>query len=488
MINRVRYVNFKRYSDITLDLNKKITVLVGPNSSGKSSLLKGILAFKQTYEDPTDHTGFVSEGKYVDIGHFDEYVRNHDSDEKVTFVFEVEGFLRPVFRPSILRNINRAFISISHREDPQTRHGRVEEYSVYLSSDANDEIQDLKNLSLFIKYHRMQKSEEAFKIEMSDELLSAVEQSRNRPRSMSDGSSNQDIPSISAQRFNRGDLQAQRDNQRGMLTQIVRGGYDESVDAIQFLERLVIQPIHTKLAEDLNQRFFALAALREKPARSVKRTDERRTVGSAGENTASVYFSLRQRAIKAGARNSSVRENFAKLDGWFNALKLGKDIEINSWRDLIDMRTRTHDAAKRSDSVVDIGVGFSQASPVLVQLAAMPDDAMLIMEQPELHLYPWAQSKLGQIFCDEVQNTHKRIVLETHSEHIIGGIQLHISGNRKRGSGLKPSDIQILYVDTNSKIVKLEIDEYGEFTTEWPAGFFDQTIQTYRKILQNKID
>ena len=492
MIKSIRYENFKRYNSAALSLDRRITILVGPNSSGKSSLLKGLLAFKQTYEDPTDHAGFVAEGAYVDIGHFEEYVKDHNHEGEVGFIFEISGPFRLSSRVSPSKTIVKVYVEIVHEEDPQTKHGRVSSYAIYFIEDgAKINEGDFRNSKLYIIYRRMQKAEEFFKIDVSEDLFGVF----YSPRKARSGAAAQPDEKLTAEayarlcsRLVRGDVQAQRDNQRGMLLGVSRGSYDETIEALLFFERYTVQNIHAQLVDELTKRLFALAALREKPSRSVKRTDERWTVGSKGENTASVYFALRQRAIKAGKRNSSTQDDFSRLNNWFQMLKLGREIEINSWRDLIDMRTRTNTSSSQSDSVVDIGVGFSQAAPILVQLAVMADDAMLITEQPELHLYPWAQTKLGQIFCEESFRTRKRIVIETHSEHLIGGVQLHLSKSRLRpASGLRPDDVQVLYVDSDASIKKLEIDEYGEFRSEWPSGFFDETIRTYREIMRNKV-
>lgn len=265
--------------------------------------------------------------------------------------------------------------------------------------------------------------------------------------------------------------------------------YDfEVLNFIRNLENLLVQPFHSTFVTDLTERTFALAALREVPQRSGPRTDERYRVGSRGQNTASVYFNFRQRASKAGKRRSKIREDFARLEGWLQELKLAKNVDLGSWRDLLDLRASVGGGRGESDSIVDIGVGVSQTLPILVQLAVMPEGARLILEQPELHLYPWAQAEIGRIICDEAKRGQKPLLIETHSEHIVRGVQRHVSYARPYGSGdyLSHEQVAVLYVHETGRIERLQLDENGEFSDVWPEGFFDQGLEAFGEIMENK--
>jgi predicted ATPase len=486
MLGSVTYRDFKRYQNTTLSLSSPITVLVGPNSSGKSSLLKGILAFKQTYEDPSDHAGFMSHGQYVDIGLFSEYVRDHDVKNTASFTFEIANFGHNPFRSAEPIKFNTAFVTIEQSEDPQTKHGRVDLYTVHLFQDFEGEASH-EDTKYFIQYRRMQKSEERFRISVSRELYNLLASARLSPQQKQNVQSD-DMYNRAMQKCASGQVQAQRDNKRGMTIDFSKSIFDESIEVLYRIERLFVERAHGLLVAALTSDLFALAALRSKPSRSFKRTDERRTVGSEGQNTASVFSDLRERSIKSGVRRGRSREDFDRLEDWFRRLKLGERLDIGSYRDLLDMRMQSKKHGGIGESVVDIGVGFSQAAPILVQLAAMPDESVLILEQPELHLYPWTQTRLGQILCEEAKLHGKRLLIETHSEHLIHGMQLHVSETRKKsGAGLLSSDISIIYVDKDAGLTALNMDEYGEFTEPWPDGFFDQTISVYRKIIENKL-
>ncbi|WJH42125.1 DUF3696 domain-containing protein [Aliirhizobium terrae] len=479
MINAVRYKSFKRYEDATLDLSKPLTILVGPNSSGKSSLIKGLLAFKQTYGDPADHAGFIAQGQYVDIGNFVEYSKNHDINGQITFAFAVK---LPV--AYFARNISTVFIEINHQNDPQTGHGRVVSYALFMSEDSSRVvIDDYEHCEHWVRFRRMNKTDESFRMSLSEAMFDLV--SKRYRHGLSENLTYRKL----CKHLKTGGVQAKRDNKRGMSLSYERDPIPEDVIQFMFtLERVLLSRVHSVLFTSLTENTFALASLREKPVRSMTLTDERQTVGPTGAHTAAVYHYLRQRAVKAGKRNSRIKDDFGRLDEWFRRLRLGTEIEINSWRDLIDLRTKTAQGSSKSDSVVDVGVGFSQAAPILVQLAAMPDNTMMIVEQPELHLYPWSQTRIGEILCEETARGEKRVVLETHSEHVIHGVQLHISNVRAgKYHGLSHDDVQIIYISEDAKIRRISLNEFGEFESNWPDGFFDQTIQVYRTLMENRL-
>ena len=143
-------------------------------------------------------------------------------------------------------------------------------------------------------------------------------------------------------------------------------------------------------------------------------------------------------------------------------------------------------------SIDDVGFGFSQILPILAAKNApfsySPDQRLIILEQPEIHLHPKAQSFLANVLADYEEKSpitslsrdvdqyiSKRIhyLIETHSEHLVRGFQVEVAkGN------LSKDDIAIYYVgkykNGNSYVKLLPLDEKGQFTEPWPEGFFDQ--------------
>jgi predicted ATPase len=132
----------------------------------------------------------------------------------------------------------------------------------------------------------------------------------------------------------------------------------------------------------------------------------------------------------------------------------------------------------------DIGVGISQVVPVLV--GAMDSrNEIIVIEQPEIHLHPWLQAELGDVFIDSAMTRGNRFVLETHSEHLILRIMRRIRENTHNKvpddrQPLTTRDVCVLYVtpgSDGSQIRELRINDQGDFVDPWPEGFFEDRLK-----------
>jgi hypothetical protein len=109
---------------------------------------------------------------------------------------------------------------------------------------------------------------------------------------------------------------------------------------------------------------------------------------------------------------------------------------------------------KRTDTRVshrDVGIGVSQVLPVLVSAYAAHNQIVAI-EQPEIHLHPSLQAELGDVFIESaLSGSTNTFLLETHSEHLILRIMRRmretVNGNLPDGMhSVAPDDVSILYV------------------------------------------
>ncbi|RLA82500.1 MAG: hypothetical protein DRG78_07050 [Epsilonproteobacteria bacterium] len=96
----------------------------------------------------------------------------------------------------------------------------------------------------------------------------------------------------------------------------------------------------------------------------------------------------------------------------------------------------------------------------------------ILIENPEAHLHPSAQSRLG-IFLSDMANSGLKIILETHSDHIINGIRIAI-----KKETIKNDDVLFNFFEQGEKlgqntIREISIDKEGNLS-DWPKGFFDQ--------------
>ena len=122
-------------------------------------------------------------------------------------------------------------------------------------------------------------------------------------------------------------------------------------------------------------------------------------------------------------------------------------------------------------SPYNFGFGISYVLPVIVSGLIAPPGSILIVENPEAHLHPSGQSRIGQ-FLSQVSQDNLQVIIETHSEHVINGIRV----NSLRHD-IDPSKVCINFFSIDDKaehhIERIELTNRMDIT-KWPKGFFDQ--------------
>ena len=118
----------------------------------------------------------------------------------------------------------------------------------------------------------------------------------------------------------------------------------------------------------------------------------------------------------------------------------------------------------------NVGFGYSYVLPIIVAALLANSGNILIIENPEAHLHPFAQSILSK-FLTLISKTGVQIFIEKHSEHIINAPRVMIVQE-----SFQSEDMSILYFDEiySSKHISVDILPNGEID-EWPQGFFDQS-------------
>ena len=71
-----------------------------------------------------------------------------------------------------------------------------------------------------------------------------------------------------------------------------------------------------------------------------------------------------------------------------------------------------------SANLRDVGIGISQVLPVLTVAFFAPPGSTVVLEEPEIHLHPLAQSLLAELFAEVSRQRQVQFIVETHSEHL----------------------------------------------------------------------
>lgn len=131
----------------------------------------------------------------------------------------------------------------------------------------------------------------------------------------------------------------------------------------------------------------------------------------------------------------------------------------------------------------NIGYGVSFILPIIVSGLLAKKGDVLIVENPELHLHPKAQSQLT-VFLSMLASLGVQVIVETHSDHIVNGMRkLVVDKNCK----LKAEDYSIYFFDSKNNYKHITISPEAEFS-DWPDDFMEQQdkdLYFIRKMREN---
>ena len=222
-----------------------------------------------------------------------------------------------------------------------------------------------------------------------------------------------------------------------------------------------------KAFEDLFSRILYVGPRREDPRRYYRWAESHpEDIGRRGEKMISALLSGR-------VQNRAIDERIMK---WLQELDLIYSYTINSISDTEQDYELLVKQYKDGPEIglTDVGFGVSQVLPLIAQCYYADEGSILILENPEAHLHPKAQSELADVFVDVVKNRNIQIILESHSEHLLLRLMRRIAEYGIEAEGISADQTAFHFCeikDGNSTVKKLEVDTYGRISN-WPKDFF----------------
>jgi len=214
------------------------------------------------------------------------------------------------------------------------------------------------------------------------------------------------------------------------------------------------------------------------------------STGFAGEFTAHAIYEAEKRlaTVQPSLRFSDASNLFkVQLEAWMSRLVPGIRISTHSYPEINKVRISIERVAHSSQpmSPMNTGFGISYSLPIIVSGLLAAPGSMMIVENPEAHLHPSAQSVIGE-FLACVASAGVQVVVETHSENVINGVRLAAA------AGAVPhADVTFLFLSLNGQTTEPEVkaisvDQSAELTS-WPLGFFDQQGRDLARLMNLRI-
>jgi predicted ATPase len=527
-VDSIRLLNLRSLVDTGEIPIKPLTLLVGANSSGKSSFLRVFPLLRQSIDTPTD-SPILWFGRYVDFGSIDEAINLHSEEKALSFEFSFTLSPPPasgledyfwVLEPTPVR-VRMSLVS-QKRFGSRVRaydlsvgadrvrlafaeNGSIDKFTVN-SFDATERVaewrtrgtayilptvapaQVISPVTRGVVYQPYLSSSAAFRQwrfrSRHDYLLDPL---INELRHLFHGNAKPETIRNAAARLRIGTPSSML----ALMPKLEGGQYwEESVSKLsvdgprmrRIADRVLANAVPDLLvaADEAIARFAAsvtyMGPLRATAQRYYRAQDLAvREVDFQGENLAMFLRSLSEREQKHFASFS--REYFgftaeSKLESGHVALII-KQSESPSTR----------------INLADMGFGYSQVLPVVAQLwstfgrtaeRSTPRMAVMAIEQPELHLHPAYQTTLANVFVGAVKaaaaaRRDLRLVVETHSEVIVNRI-----GRLVQEEAIPAKDVQIVIFDHDraANRTSIRIASYGGdgALKDWPFGFFAPEI------------
>lgn len=214
------------------------------------------------------------------------------------------------------------------------------------------------------------------------------------------------------------------------------------------------------------------------------------SIGALGENSVNLLYQKGEDNV-----DEIVLKGFSKIFGkaeedlsrtiesnvnyWISEIFQGAQVRVESIRgeDLLKLRISS-DSGTSYFKPTNVGYGFSYSLPIIVAGLIAKAGEILVVENPEAHLHPYAQSILAK-FLSLVSEAGVQVLIESHSDHFLNGLRICVKDKIIESSSLK-----ILYFDNklDGMFDDIRVDEDGGIS-KWHPHFFDQTTRDLNYLL-----
>jgi predicted ATPase len=205
-------------------------------------------------------------------------------------------------------------------------------------------------------------------------------------------------------------------------------------------------------------------------------------VGRRGEYTPHLLYQMKDKPVNEmmviDHEKKLVHTLLDQTQAWLSIIFDGARIDpIPTDANIVLLTLRSDETPIKGYKPINVGFGYSYALPIIVSgLIAQPGQ-ILIIENPEAHLHPYAQSQITK-FLTLVSTTGVQVFVETHSDHVLNAVRLSVLDKI-----LASQDTNVLFFKSGEtpEVIKIPVNDEGRIE-QWPEGFFDQLDKDFARL------
>lgn len=428
--------NFKVFNSAKFEF-RKITLLAGANSAGKSTVLNALSAILQGSESRPFPFYFSNYGENVHLGGFKDIITGGISSNKFSIgvclekgneKFSAKGVYRYATKGQQIL-VDSLFIENKNSSLSVKWEGQDSGYKAFRKFNEKNKERDNKIHEIFISSF--------------SNFISKVSDKEKNIDNKTDVTDLFSKLTTSSSEWESIDVKRSKDLLGSLHSKIL---YRHITDSFKDTMR------HAQ------NKISYVGPIRPYPSRHYFLQSHQHKINAQGDNAFQLLIDW----------NLSEPKKFKQVTSGLKFLKLADDLTPNKIKDeLIELNVQPI-GQKHKVNLSDVGFGLSQILPVIIATVDASHQSSVLINQPEVHLHPSSQAQLADYFYSESKN--KNFIIETHSEYLINRFRLLVAKGK-----LSKSDISILYIDNGSDgpiINEVTIDSHGALINA-PESFFD---------------
>ncbi|MBC6481012.1 MAG: DUF3696 domain-containing protein [Hormoscilla sp. GM7CHS1pb] len=267
-----------------------------------------------------------------------------------------------------------------------------------------------------------------------------------------------------------------------------RFDYDREVDVLRLVSSRVADTVYQSSLFSNNFHYIMAERIGPRPFFEMSDFQVRQQgqLGAKGEYAAHFLAINGRKAIpnsRLSHPEAKSHDLIDQVEEWMGEVSPGTRLKIEQKSDVDLMSFQYSYGDSNPYRATNVGFGITYTLPVIVAALASEPGTLILMENPEAHLHPKGQAKIGELLA-LAASCGVQVVIESHSDHVLNGIRVAVHGGK-----VKPDDVQLHYFHRQvkdgqavSEVISPRIDRNGRID-QWPDGFFDEWDKSLEALL-----